>query len=85
MINGGGMDLPERRQGEMFHAELLEEKFPIFPHPGALIALRESEVQPRGRTVAHPTAAGTECMNQPRIPTDKRVLDPSQPATGDGL
>jgi hypothetical protein len=79
------MDLPERRQGEVFHAKLLKEKFPISPYPGALFALRESEVQPRGRTAAHPTAAGTECMDQPRVAGDERVLDPSQPDTGDDL
>jgi hypothetical protein len=70
------MDLPERRQREVFRAKLLEEKSAIFPHPGARLALRESEVQPRRRTAAHPTPAGTECMDQPRITADERVLNP---------
>jgi hypothetical protein len=76
LIDTGGMDLPERRQREVFRAKLLEEKFPIFPHPGAPLARRESEVQPRRRTTAHPTPAGTECMDQPRITSDERVLNP---------
>jgi hypothetical protein len=70
------MDLAERSQCEVFRAKLLEEKFPIFPHPGARLALRESEVQPRRRTTAHPTPAGSECMDQPRITADERVLNP---------
>jgi hypothetical protein len=76
LIDTGGMDLPERRQHEVFRAKLLEEKFPIFTHPGARLARRESEVQPRRRTTAHPTPAGTECMDQPRITADERVLNP---------
>ena len=76
LIDTGGMDLPERRQREVLRAKLLEEKFPIFPHPGARLARRESEVQPRRRTTAHPTPAGSECMDQPRIPADERVLNP---------
>jgi hypothetical protein len=79
------MDLPERRQREMFRAELLEEKFPILPHPGARLARRESEVQTRRRTMAHPTPAGPECMDQPRTTADERVLNPGQPATRNGL
>jgi hypothetical protein len=63
LINSGGMDLPKRRQREVFGAKLPEEKFLVFPHPGARLALRESEVEPRRRTVAHPTPARTECMD----------------------
>jgi hypothetical protein len=85
VIDSGGMDLPKRRQGEVLHAKLLKEKFSIFPYPGALFALRESQVQPRRRSAAHSTAASTECMGQPGITGDEWVLDPSQPATGDDL
>jgi hypothetical protein len=85
LIDTGGMDLPERSQREVFHAELLEEKCPIFPHPRARLALCESEVQPRRRTAAHTTPAGTEGVDQPGITADKRVLNPRQPATPNGL
>jgi hypothetical protein len=70
------MDLPERRQRKMFRAKLPEEQFPIFPHPGARLALRESEVQARRRTTAHSAPSGTEGMDQPRITADERVLKP---------
>ena len=77
------MDLPERSQREVFRAKLLEEKVPVFPHPRARLALRESEVQPRRRAAAHPTPAGTEGVDQPGITADERVLNPGQPATRD--
>jgi hypothetical protein len=84
-MDNGRMDLPKRRQGEMFRAKLPEEKFPIFPHARARLALRESEVQPRRPPAAHPTPAGTEGVDQPGITGDARVLDPGQPATRDDL
>jgi hypothetical protein len=85
LINIGGMDLAERSQREVFHAKLPEEKFPVFPHPGARLPRRESEVQSRRRSTAQTTAAGTEGMDQPRITADERVLNPGQPATRNGL
>jgi hypothetical protein len=85
LIDSGGMDLPEGSQHEMFRAKLLEEKFPIFPHPYARLAFCESEVEPRRRAPAHPAPAGTECMHQPGITGDEGVLNPGQPATRDDL
>jgi hypothetical protein len=79
------MDLPEGRRREMFRAKLLEEKVPVFPHSRARLAFCESQVQPRRRTAAHPTLAGTECMDQPGITGDERVLNPGQPAAPDDL
>jgi hypothetical protein len=79
------MDLPERRQREVLRAKLLEEKFPISPHSRARLAFCESQIQPRRPTAAHPTPAGTECMDQPGITGDKRVLNPDQAATRGGL
>jgi hypothetical protein len=69
----------------MLRAKLLEEKLPIFPHPRARLAFCESEVELRCRTAAHPAPAGTECMDQPGIAGDERVLNPGQPATRDDL
>jgi hypothetical protein len=63
LIHVGGMDLPERRQHEVFRAKLLQEELPIFPHSGAWLALGESEVQPRRWAAAHPTSAGAESMD----------------------
>jgi hypothetical protein len=85
LMDAGGMDLAERSQCVAFHTKLPEEKLPIFPYPGRRLALRESEVQPRGRTAAHATPAGTECMHQPGITADERVLNPGQPAARNGL
>jgi hypothetical protein len=85
LIDTGGMDLAERSQCVAFHTKLPEEKLPIFPHPGGRLALRESKVQPRRRTTAHATPAGTECMDQPGITADERVLNPGQPAARNDL
>ena len=85
LVDHGGMDLPKRRQREMFHPKLLGEKSPIFPHPRARLAFCESEVEPRRRTAAHPAPAGTEGMDQPGITGDERVLNPAQAATRDDM
>jgi hypothetical protein len=85
LIDTGGMDLAERSQCEAFYTKLLEEKSPVFPHPGGRLALRESEVQPRRRPAAHPTSPSTECVDQPRITADERALNPDQPAARNGL
>jgi hypothetical protein len=47
LVDPGGMDLPEPRQREMLRAKLLEEKFPVFPHPRTPLAFCESEVKLR--------------------------------------
>jgi hypothetical protein len=79
------MDLPERRQREVFRAKLLQEKFPVVPYLGARFAPRESEVQPRRRTTAHPNPACAESMDQPGITGHEWVLNPGQSATRDDL
>jgi len=80
LIDAGGMDLADRSQREVFHAKLPEERLPILPHPGMQFAHGESEIQPRRRAMAYPAPAGTECMDQPRITPDERVLNPGEPA-----